>query len=468
MFVCVLNKNKEPLDMCHPAKARKLLKRGKAVVHKRYPFVIRLKEKKETVSNHSYEAKIDPGSKITGLTITKGNNVVVLSELHHKKGISEELQSRNSLRRGRRGRKTRYRRCKFPNQKGQTSSFTTNRPRGWLAPSLGSRISQTENLLRKLMRFIPIDSLALELVKFDTQKLENPEIKGVEYQQGELNGYEVREYLLEKWGRKCAYCHEEDVPLEVEHIEPRSKGGSDRVSNLTLACRPCNEEKGSLFLSEWLEASKKKKSKRYKTISSEIPKVLRKRKQPLKDASAVNATRWALYNKLKNRELPLYSQSGAKTKMQRIKSDLPKEHYYDALCVGDSLHWNFFTDQVLEFHATGRGNRQMARVDKYGFPKQHTHTEKYDKKGKRKGHRERKKLCNNVQTGDIVYALVPTGKKQGTYFGRVSIRHNGFFNIKNHLTGETIQGVSWKHCQVVHRNDGWDYKRKSRAVSSHG
>ncbi|MEB3828486.1 HNH endonuclease, partial [Phormidium sp. CCY1219] len=69
------------------------------------------------------------------------------------------------------------------------------------------------------------------------------EVSGVEYQQGELFGYEVREYLLEKWGRKCAYCAE-NTPLEVEHIHPQSKGGSDRVSNLTLACHPCNQSKG--------------------------------------------------------------------------------------------------------------------------------------------------------------------------------------------------------------------------------
>lgn len=76
---------------------------------------------------------------------------------------------------------------------------------------------------------------ARELVKFDTQKMQNPEIDGVEYQQGELAGYEVREYLLEKWGRKCAYCDKDGVSLQIEHIHPRAKGGSNRVSNLALS-----------------------------------------------------------------------------------------------------------------------------------------------------------------------------------------------------------------------------------------
>jgi 5-methylcytosine-specific restriction endonuclease McrA len=76
------------------------------------------------------------------------------------------------------------------------------------------------------------------------QKIQNPEISGVAYQQGELMGYEVREYLLEKWDRTCAYCGKTDIPLEIEHIVPKSKGGSNRVSNLTLACTECNRKKG--------------------------------------------------------------------------------------------------------------------------------------------------------------------------------------------------------------------------------
>lgn len=467
MYVHVLNKNKEPLDMCHAGKARKLLNQGKAVIHKRYPFVIRLKEQKENEGNASYEVKIDPGSKVTGVAVVKNGNAVILGELHHKKGISEELKSRRDLRRGRRSRKTRYRRCKYPNKKGQKNAFVSSRPKGWLAPALKARVQQIQNLVTKLCRYTPVSSFAMELVKFDMQQMENAEISGVEYQQGELHGYEVREYLLEKWGRRCAYCLETDVPLEVEHTHPKARGGSNRVSNLTLACRTCNEEKGKLLLSEWSEHIKAKKTKRYQTIAKQIPMIEKKRKQPLKDASAVNSTRWALYRALEKTTLPLTVQSGAKTKMQRIQAGFPKEHYYDALCVGEPKVRSIKTSIVIEFHAMGRGNRQMARVDKYGFPKCHTDAEKYKKSGNRKGHRERKKLCHGFQTGDLVQASVPEGKKKGVYSGRVSIRHNGFFNVRDHATGEVVQGISWKYCRLIHRSDGWDYKQKDRAVSSH-
>ncbi|MEQ9544401.1 MAG: RRXRR domain-containing protein, partial [Marinobacter sp.] len=73
------------------------------------------------------------------------------------------------------------------------------------------------------MKFAPITQIRQELVRFDTQQMENPEIYGAEYQQGTLAGYEVREYLLEKWGRKCTYCSKEDVPLQIEHILARAK-----------------------------------------------------------------------------------------------------------------------------------------------------------------------------------------------------------------------------------------------------
>ena len=60
--------------------------------------------------------------------------------------------------------------------------------------------------VNRIRKYVPITGISQELVKFDTQAMQNPEVSGVEYQQGELAGYEVREYLLEKWDRRCAYC----------------------------------------------------------------------------------------------------------------------------------------------------------------------------------------------------------------------------------------------------------------------
>jgi len=143
----------------------------------------------------------------------------------------------------------------------------------------------------------------MELVRFDMQKMQNAEITGIEYQQGELQGYEVKEYLLEKFNRKCAYCGKTDIPLEIEHIIPKARGGSNRVSNLTISCRPCNIKKGSQTAEEFGH-----------------PEVQAQALKPLKDAAAVNATRWKLYGTLKATGLPVEVGTGGITKYNRIKA----------------------------------------------------------------------------------------------------------------------------------------------------
>jgi 5-methylcytosine-specific restriction endonuclease McrA len=102
------------------------------------------------------------------------------------------------------------------------------------------------------MALCPITTIEIEQVKFDLQKLEDPEIKGCQYQQGTLFGYEVREYLLQKWGRACAYCGVTNTPLQIEHIKAKAKGGSNRIGNLTLACPECNKAKGTQDIQDFL------------------------------------------------------------------------------------------------------------------------------------------------------------------------------------------------------------------------
>ena len=455
MAVFVLDKRKKPLMPCSEKRARLLLQRGRAVVHQLEPFTIRLKDRTQETSNIQPQIlKLDPGSNTTGFSLIRrqeNDNVILLGELHHKKGIKEVLESRRSLRRNRRNRKTRYREARFDNRK---------RKKGWLPPSLEARVNQTLNLVKKIRKLTPISSISSEWTKFDTQKIQNPEISGVEYQQGELQGYEVREYLLEKFGRKCAYCEETGVALEVEHFIAKSKGGTNRVSNLTISCRVCNEDKGNLYPHEWMEKCRKRNNQKDKKRIQNIPLIEQQLKKPLKDAALMNATRYRLVEKLKEFSLPLELSTGAKTKMNRIQVNLQKQHYFDACCVGTVLPLSIQTAYVYVWSAMGRGNRQMARVDKYGFPLHHNDVETYDKDGNRKGHRRRQKQCHGFQTGDIVKTIVTKGKKQGVYVGRVAIRHSGSFNIKLKKDGTTIQGIHHKYCQILQRNDGWFYQKK--------
>ena len=107
------------------------------------------------------------------------------------------------------------------------------------------RLLTIETWVKRLCSYANVVEIRMELVRFDLQQIENPEVSGIQYQQGELAGYEVREYLLNKWDRKCAYCGIENVPLQVEHIQPKAKGGSNKISNLCRACEKCNTKKGT-------------------------------------------------------------------------------------------------------------------------------------------------------------------------------------------------------------------------------
>ena len=416
----VLDTNKRPLNPIHPAHARKLLKAGQAAIFHRFPFTIILKSA-STQEVQPLEIKIDPGSKCTGLAILCRNKLIWAAELTHRGAtIQAALLSRRQLRRGRRARKTRYRPARFLNR---------TRPKGYLVPSLQHRVDTTLTWINKLIKFAPIQSIVQELVRFDMQQIVNPEISSVEYQQGTLAGYETREYLLEKWQRKCSYCGVENVQLQVEHIVPRAKNGSNRVSNLCLACESCNHKKGTLDIEIFL--AKK---------PDILKKILSQAKRPLRDAAAVNSTRWALFNALKTTVLPVATGSGGLTKFNRIRLGLEKRHYLDAACVGTVNTLKLLTNQPLLIKCQGHGTRQACRTDKFGFPNRYV---------------PRFKFVNGFQTGDIVNAIVSKGKKVGVYMGRVAVRSSGSFNI---LTkAGLIQGISHKYCQIVHAKDGYNY-----------
>jgi 5-methylcytosine-specific restriction endonuclease McrA len=419
-FVLVIDTNRRALNPCTPGVARSLLKSGKAKVFRRFPFTIVLNKVVEA-NPKPMQLKIDPGSKTSGLALLQGNRVVWGGEITHRgQQIKDALESRSWLRRGRRSRKTRYRQARFLNR---------NRSSCWLAPSLQHRVETTLTWVNRLLRHAPITGICQELVRFDLQKMENPEISGAEYQQGTLFGYELREYLLNKWGRKCAYCGTENVPLQIEHIHPKAKGGTNRVSNLCLACEQCNIKKGTQDIQVFL----KKKP-------DVLKRVLAQAKRPLKDAATVNSTRWALFNRLKEIGLPVSTGSGGKTKYNRCRLEFPKQHYIDAACVGNVETLNLLIKQPLLIKATGHGTRQMCRTDKHGFPARYV---------------PRNKFVNGFQTGDIVKAIVTKGKKIGTYVGRVAVRSTGSFNISD-KTG-LIQGIGHQYCQVIYKKDGYNY-----------
>lgn len=436
MAVLVLDKGGKPLMPCSEKRARLLLERGRARVHRMMPFVIRMTDRQEDDCElQPVRIKLDPGSKATGVALVRESeavepvtgeiqrqaHVLSLMELSHRgRQISEALTARSAMRRRRRGN-LRYRAPRFLNR---------TKPKGWLAPSLQHRVDTTHAWVKRLCRWAPVTAISSELVRFDMQKLENPEISGVEYQQGSLAGYEVREYLLEKWGRQCAYCDAQNVPLQIEHILARARSGSNRVSNLTLACECCNTKKATRPVEEFLAKDPKR-----------LARILAKAKAPLRDAASVNATRWALANTLKATGLPVELSSGGRTKYNRSRLGVPKTHALDAACVGEVQSVHAWKVPTLAIKCTGRGSYQRTRLDKYGFPR---------------GYLLRSKRVQGFQTGDIVKAAVAKGKKTGSYKGRVAIRARGNFNIQM-STGSVVQGISHRHCTLIQRSDGYGY-----------
>ncbi|MFI9843801.1 RRXRR domain-containing protein [Nonomuraea sp. NPDC051941] len=301
----VLDGHGRPLQPCTPARARQLLKKGRAVVHRHTPFVIRLKDRSIDSSEvDGVEVGVDPGSRHTGIAV-------------------------------------------FTAQAGE---------------------------------------------------------------------------------RRARFA-----------IRLRSRGGSDRVSSLTLACVSCNQAKGNRPIEDFL------------TRKPELlAKIIAQAKAPLRDAAAVQSSRWALWRALDIR-LPTHVASGGRTKWNRTRNHLPKTHTLDALAVGklDSISETVST--VLVAGCAGRGTHTRTRPDKYGFPRLHM---------------PRRKLYFGFQTGDFVRAIVPTGKKQGTHTGRVAARTNGYFNVTT--VHRTVQGVHHRHFRLLQRADGYAYttQKEGRASSS--
>lgn len=419
MKVILLNKDKSPCNMISPAYARILMKSGKVRVLRKYPFTLILQEQVNEKLKE-YKIKIDPGE-TTGIVVLEKVNetterVVFAEELENRGNkIKMNMEKRKNARRNRRNRKTRYRQPRFLNRK---------RKEGWLPPSIESRVCNIVTWVKRLIKLIPITSISLENAKFDTQALQDPEISGIEYQQGELFGYEVKEYLLEKFNHTCVYCDKTHVPLQIDHVIPRSKGGSNRVSNLVLACVSCNQKKSNMSLKDFV------------TDENKLKKITSQLKKPLKAATITTKVCIALQERLTQFGLPIELSTGGQTKFNRVNLGLLKAHWIDAACIG-KVNKLIIKDIVpLIVKAFGHGKRQRCRTNKYGFPIKHIKCGKFS---------------YGWRTGDIGLAIVESGKYIGKYVGRVAIRESKYFSICG------ISVAVKYFVKKLHMVDGYNY-----------
>lgn len=388
MLVYVLNQNGNPLMPCKPSKARKLLKQGKVKVVKREPFTIQM-----LYGSSGYKQEItlgvDAGSKTIGLSATTTKKELLSAEVQLRNDIVDLLSARRQNRRARRNR-LRYREPRFLNR-------VKSKNRGWLAPSIENKIQTHLTVVDNVHKILPISKIIVEVASFDIQKIKNPSISGVSYQQGEqLDFWNVREYVLFRDGHKChgkKGC--KNKILNVHHIESRKIGGNS-PSNLITLCEEChdNYHKGQLKLNL-------------------------KRGQTFKDAIFMGIMRWSFYNKLKELYPAVSLTYGYITKNTRIHNNLPKEHRIDALCISG----NFLAKRLNHF---------------YYFKKVRCHNRQIHKANILKGGVKKLNQAQYEVKGFRLFDKVQYQKKLYYIFGR---RNSGFFDIRT-LDGTKVNNGS--------------------------
>lgn len=135
---------------------------------------------------------------------------------------------------------------------------------------------------------------------------------------------------------------------------PKTRGGSNRIDNLTLSCHECNQKKDTMTAEEFIKQTlpAKKAAAKLKQLPNE--------KRLFKYMAHMNATRWALYNTIDEKYPNVEITYGYITKYNRIQADLPKAHHIDAKCIT-----GFATvpsiDQTVVKIKMRRHNRQLHR-----------------------------------------------------------------------------------------------------------
>ena len=417
-MVYVINKDEKPLMPTNRhGKVRRLLRDKKAKVVKRTPFTIQLLYKTETEEIQDITLGVDAGSKHIGLSATTEKKELFSGEYELRNDIVDKLSTKRENRRTRRNR-LRYRKARFNNRK-------STKKKGWLAPSIEHKINSHEKIIADLHKILPITKVIVEVASFDIQKIKNPEIKGKEYQEGEMmNFWNVREYVLFRDDHKCQHCKgkSKDPILNVHHIESRKTGGN-APNNLITLCETCHND----------------------YHKGKIKDLKIKRGQVYKDATFMGVMRWNLYERLKKKYDNIELTYGYITKNKRISLDLPKEHRIDAYCIAGNL------------------NAKLSNKYYY-YKKVRCHNRQIHKSNKLKGGRLRNNQASYEVKGFRLFDKVEYQGKEYFIFGR---RKSGYFDIRN-LKGEKVNkgAVSYKKLKYLEKGNGLIIERREGDLST--
>lgn len=377
-------------------KVRRLLKANKATVVNLCPFTIQLTYK-STDHKQPVTLGIDAGAKHIGFSATAEKEELFACETTLRTDIVDLLSTRSQNRRTRRSR-LRYRKPKFNNR-------VFSKKKGWVAPSVKQRIDSHLNEVNEIHKILPITKIVIEAAQFDTHKMKNPNISGIDYQNGEQLGFwNVREYVLFRDGHKCSYCKgkSKDLILNIHHIESRKTGG-DSPSNLITLCETCHKEyhKGNIDL----------KVRRGKSLCG---------------AAIMGIMKWRLYDELKSRYSNVSMTFGYITKYNRIKYGIEKSHTSDAFVISKNFNAKRIEYQYLK-RLVRRHNRQI-------------HKMKILKGGKKKNNQAPFEVFGFRLFDKVLY-----NNEINFIYGR---RKSGNFNIRD-FNGENPKDVSYKKLKLI-------------------
>ena len=214
MLVYVFNKSGRPLMPCKPARAKHLLRDGKAKVVKRSPFTIQLLYRS---SGHVQEVTVgvDKGAKTTGFACVGNGKLLMSGEIRHRQDVKKKMESRAANRRARRSRLW-YREPRFSNR-------ASSRRSGRLPPSIKANVEEVLRTINKIP--LPISKVIVEDVQIDIARLNNPTLKGREYQKSNRLDENLRLACLMRDEFKCVNCKKKKITFHAHHIVFRSNGG---------------------------------------------------------------------------------------------------------------------------------------------------------------------------------------------------------------------------------------------------
>ena len=235
----VISKTDKPLMPCSNAVARLLLKDNKARIKQTTPFTIKLNYETKNEYKNKLTLGIDTGSTFVGAGVVDAKgDVLYASEVEIRNDITKKMERRRAYRRNRRGRKCRYRPCRFLNRRNSIKS-------GRLSPTLRSKIDAHLREINFIKSILPISEVILECGTFDTHALKNPAVfkNRWMYQKGLKYGFNnTKAFVLHRDNYTCQHCKgkSKDKRLHCHHVIFKTNGGSDEANNLIVLCKTCH------------------------------------------------------------------------------------------------------------------------------------------------------------------------------------------------------------------------------------